>query len=647
MLSENYQSLVDSPDDPDVWKKRAYLVRDSSIIDYQDESEEELKRVEEFAEQHPNNYLFWDYRRWIVEKIGSEASRNELEFTKKILSSKGTHNYQVWSHRQWVLKKFGNRLWLDELQYCHEILEKDKFNVWAWDQPGNEGPWIYLKFLYADDKKRLYTDPDLECIYVDVLAEAAFRLKSSAELDPRYKVAYASVDSRGCIHALNLIYDLMALGYQADRNTRLVEAVDVLFDKSTRSYSRKVLGLTVRMNSKISRKVCAVMPSLDAFRILYCYIFNGSPYFHQTHTVDEPCEPVTMDNSSSCDISPQSQGRLNTILDCFITSLCRQEHEAFNEVLSSNSESHLGWRNQLYERLCQSYLLKRKGHVIAEDDTLEDLKWDLRQLVVKNIGTTSAVVSAELDYTMGIIKKNAYNRHAWSHRQWVLQTLIGDWVDEDGTEIGFCRKILDKDSCNSYAWDQICFVLTRWVPIIKAAAHGDEPMEPGDGVFEKALELELSLENLISMEIDYAIKVIGLEPENQFPWSHIYAVCSFYPTSCGSGPKVRDAILRVLQGARDCVLGLDAVGEGVMGGRVASSINARGVMNALNMLGDIYNYRGGVDDIKGDEEEKYRDVLNILWPNSNSFVHRYDDIPISGRMLAIMGHLKERLPGHT
>ncbi|GFQ05821.1 protein farnesyltransferase/ geranylgeranyltransferase type-1 subunit alpha [Phtheirospermum japonicum] len=98
-------------------------------------------------------------------------------------------------------------------------------------QPENEGPWIYLKFLYVDDKKRLYTNPDLECLYVDVLAEAADRLKSSAELDPHYKVAYALVDSSGCIHALNLIVDLMAIGYQADRNTRLVEAVDVLFDK--------------------------------------------------------------------------------------------------------------------------------------------------------------------------------------------------------------------------------------------------------------------------------------------------------------------------------------------------------------------------------------------------------------------------------
>ncbi|KAL3628450.1 hypothetical protein CASFOL_027496 [Castilleja foliolosa] len=126
---------------------------------------------------------------------------------------------------------------------------------------------------------------------------------------------------------------------------------------------------------------------------------------------------VTMDIPLHWVISAQSEGRLNTTLDCFIASLC-QEHKDFNQVLSSNPVVYLGWRNQLYKRLSQSYLQKHNGHEIAEDDTLEDLKWDLRKFVVKNIGNTAAV-SAELDYsTMGIINEDPYNRHAWwSHRQ--------------------------------------------------------------------------------------------------------------------------------------------------------------------------------------------------------------------------------------
>ncbi|KAL3650296.1 hypothetical protein CASFOL_006699 [Castilleja foliolosa] len=681
MLDENYQSLFDSPDDPSVWKKRRKLV-DEHI----DDLNEELGLVEEFAEEHPKNYLFWDYRRWIVKEMGSKAITNELKFTKKFLCAKGTKNYQAWSHRQWILKHTPRCFWLNrvphelrcELQYCHEILDKDKFNVLAWGQichtvrllnpyidymknvlrdkettyakkaicaqPGNEGPWIYLKFLYADDKKRLYTNPDIECIYVDVLAEAAYRLKSKVELDPCYKVPYASVDSRGCVHALNLIVDLMALGYQADQNTKLVEAVDVLVDKSCRSiYSwRRVPNLIERMNSDISLKVHELICSFGDSRIRYCYMYNGSRDIRWSrHTVDEPCENVTVDIPLCCVISPQSQGRLNTILDCFIESLC-EEHTVFNEVLSLNSESHLGWRNQLYERLSQSYLQKQKGNEIAEDDTLEDLKWDLRQFVVKNIGT-SVAASAELDYTMGIINEDAYNRHAWSHRQWVLQTFNGDWVDKDGAEIEFCRKILDKDSYNGFAWDQRCFVVTRWVPIIEASRSGR--MEPGDAVFKKIRKLEKSFEHERSREIGYAINVIGSEPENPFPWSHIYGVCCAYPSRALCEPKVRDPILSVLQGARDCVLGFDATLEGIMGDKVAFSVNARGVMNAFNMLLDIFVVCGMITEINEDEEEKYSDVLKVLCPDSFIGLPEYD-ISIVHRMTCIMRHLRKGLVGH-
>ncbi|KAL3650609.1 hypothetical protein CASFOL_007012 [Castilleja foliolosa] len=672
-LNENYQSLLGSPDDGEVWIKRGYIVR-FSLMGFEDE----LDPIENFAEEHPKCYQCWSYRKWIIQKIGSnpKAITNELKFAKEILWTKGTRNYLAWSHIQWNINEFSRKRWLNELQFCHEILEIDKYNVWAWDQicravrlphpgsreisrdkeitfvkkaiwaqPGNEGPWIYLKILYADDRKRLYTSPDLECIYVDVLAEAAYRLKSTMELDPSYKVPYASVDSRGCIHALNLIVDLMVLGYQADRNTRLVEAVDFLFDKYCCSlYSwERVPVLIQMMNSEISRKVHALMRSFDASRIRYCYMYNESTEIHKIDTVDKPCETIIMDIPVCCVISSQSQGRLNTILDCFITSLC-QEHKVFNEVLSSNSELHLEWRNQLYERLCQHYLQKWKDREIAEDDTLEDLMWALRQFVVKNIGTSDAA-STELDYTTGIIKEDAYNRHAWSHRQWVLQTFDEDWVDEDGAEIEFCRKILDEDSCNSFAWDQRYFVVTRWIPIIKSPCDG--PTEPDDTVFEKVLKLKESVEHHMNREIYYAINMIGSEPENQFPWSHIYGVCQAYPVTSFFAPIVGDAILSVLKGARDCVLGVDTHGgKGIMDGRVESLVNARGVMNALNMLSDIFSNRGVLTSIDKDEEVKYRDVLKVLCPRS-FLLNRYEcDIRIPDRIYAIMRHLRKGIAGH-
>ncbi|KAL3650633.1 hypothetical protein CASFOL_007036 [Castilleja foliolosa] len=665
LLNQNYQSLLGSPDDTDVWIKRVRIVFHSN------EYEEELKLIEKFAEEHPRCYLFWYYRRWIVEEIGSNPKviTDELKFAKEILWTKGTRNYLAWSHVQWCINEFNPQLWLGELQFCHRILEKDKYNVWAWDQicrvvillpnhwrsklpsdeeiefakkaicaqPGNEGPWIYLKILCAEDKRRLYTSPDLECIYVNVLAEAAYRLKSRVDLDPSYKVPYASVDNRGCIHALNLIVDLMVLGYQADRNTRLVEAVDFLFDKYCCSLCTCDRGpvLIQMLNSGISRKVHALMRSFDASRIRYCYMYKESTEFHKIDTVDKPCETVIMDIPVCCVISSQSQARFNTNLDCFITSLC-QEHKVFNEVFSSNSEFHLGWRNQLYERLCQYYLQRWKGREIAEDDTLEDLNWALRQFVVNSIGT-SAAASAELDYTTGIIKKDAYNRHAWSHRQWVFQTFRGGWVDEDGAEIEFCRKILDEDSCNSFAWDQRYFVVTRWMPIIKSNC---------DAVSEEVLRLKEMVEHHMNREIDYAINVIGSEPENQFPWSHIYGVRQAYPASSFFGPEVGDAILSVLKGARDCVLGLDAHG-GLMGRdkHVASLVNARGVMNALNMLSDIFSNRRGITEIDPDNAVEYEDVLKVLCPKS--FLKGYAwEIRIPDRTYAIMKHLRKGMAGH-
>ncbi|KAL3650608.1 hypothetical protein CASFOL_007011 [Castilleja foliolosa] len=676
MSNENYQSLLDSPDEPKVWKKRGFLVHKNSD---DDDLKEELGRIEIFAEQHPKNYLIWDYRRCIVEEIGYKAIINELKFTEKILWAKGTKNYLAWSHRQSIIQNSSKRVWLDELQFCHKILDKDKFNVSAWDQichtvnllrpymsnvlrdnettyakkaicaqPGNEGPWIYLKFLYADDKTRLYTNPDLECIYVDVLAVAAYRLKSTMELDPSYKVPFAPVDNRGCIHALNLIVDLMALGYPADRNRKLVEAVNVLVDKSRPPLSswRGVPYFFRQMNSEIALKVHSLMSSLDASRIRYCYMYNGSLDIRVgPDTVDNPWETESMNIPLHCVTSSQSPDRLNTILDCFIASFC-QEHKVFNEVLSLNSESHLvvAWRNQLYKRLSQSYLQKQKGH--EDDDTLEDLKWDLRQFLVKNIGIT-AVASAELDYTKGIINEDAYNRHAWSHRQWVLQTFSEDWVDEDGAEIEFCGKILDKDSCNVFAWDQRCFVVTRWIPIIKATYkfYSGHRAEPGDDVFNEIRKVEESYERLRSREIDYALNMIGSEPENPFPWSHIRGVCGAYPTNCHGERNIRDAILSVLQGERDCVVGLGAIGEGIMGNRVASLVNARGMVNAVNMLLYIFIISRIISIIKEDEVEKYSDVLKVLCPDSFVYLPEYH-INIIHRMNAIMRHLRMGLAGH-
>ncbi|KAL2509582.1 protein farnesyltransferase/geranylgeranyltransferase type-1 subunit alpha [Forsythia ovata] len=71
------------------------------------------------------------HRRWVAEKLGTNATSNELQFTQEIFSE-DAKNYHAWSHRQWVLQALGG--WEDELAYCDKLLQEDIFNNSAWNQ---------------------------------------------------------------------------------------------------------------------------------------------------------------------------------------------------------------------------------------------------------------------------------------------------------------------------------------------------------------------------------------------------------------------------------------------------------------------------------------------------------------------------------
>ncbi|KAL2557694.1 protein farnesyltransferase/geranylgeranyltransferase type-1 subunit alpha [Forsythia ovata] len=73
------------------------------------------------------------HRRWVAEKLGTNATSNELQFTQEIFSE-DAKNYHAWSHRQWVLQALGG--WEDELAYCDKLLQEDIFNNSAWNQSG-------------------------------------------------------------------------------------------------------------------------------------------------------------------------------------------------------------------------------------------------------------------------------------------------------------------------------------------------------------------------------------------------------------------------------------------------------------------------------------------------------------------------------
>jgi len=64
-----------------VWHFRRLIleVLDSDLHD-------ELGFIKNIAKSNSKNYQIWHHRRWVAEKLGTDATSKELEFTKKILA---------------------------------------------------------------------------------------------------------------------------------------------------------------------------------------------------------------------------------------------------------------------------------------------------------------------------------------------------------------------------------------------------------------------------------------------------------------------------------------------------------------------------------------------------------------------------------
>ncbi|CAI9777149.1 unnamed protein product [Fraxinus pennsylvanica] len=239
-----------------VWQFRR-LILETLHVDLHDE----LDFVGELARDNTKNYQIWHHRRWVAEKLGTNATSKELEFTQEIFSE-DAKNYHAWSHRQWVLQTLGG--WEDELEYCDKLLRDDIFNNSAWNQryfvvtrspvlggleamrdsevayaikailakPENESPWRYLRGLYKDDMQSLVKDPRVASVCLDVL-----------------------MNKRDCVHALNMVLDLLCHGYEPSKT--LENAIDALCLDSGVSDS----GLTER--------VCSVLQVVDRMRTNY------------------------------------------------------------------------------------------------------------------------------------------------------------------------------------------------------------------------------------------------------------------------------------------------------------------------------------------------------------------------------------------
>ncbi|KAL3617832.1 hypothetical protein CASFOL_038153 [Castilleja foliolosa] len=175
-LDENTQLFMQIKGhfDPKPWQLRRLAVHERGFcLDNEVEVLELVNKTTRFT-----NYQYWHHRRWVSEKIGSDAAANyELEFTAKILSEH-PNNIHAWSHREWVCKELRKDWGKAELVFCSKILKEDAYNSYAWNQryfvlqkhpkwheirgnevkyaidairaePENEMPWTYLKCLVS------------------------------------------------------------------------------------------------------------------------------------------------------------------------------------------------------------------------------------------------------------------------------------------------------------------------------------------------------------------------------------------------------------------------------------------------------------------------------------------------------------------
>lgn len=193
---------------------------------------EELEFIAKIAEPNYKNYQIWHHRRWTAENLGSAAMASELQFTEKVFLD-DAKNYHAWSHRQWTLGALGG--WESELDFCNKLLEEDVYNNSAWNQryfviknspllggiqsmresevkyckdaiavdATNESPWRYLKGLYKGENEVLVKSKAVEDVCLQELSK-----------------------NNDCIFALDLLLDLLCLGYEPPHHLMVMLGLD-------------------------------------------------------------------------------------------------------------------------------------------------------------------------------------------------------------------------------------------------------------------------------------------------------------------------------------------------------------------------------------------------------------------------------------
>ncbi|GFP91010.1 protein farnesyltransferase/ geranylgeranyltransferase type-1 subunit alpha [Phtheirospermum japonicum] len=213
--------------------------------------------------------------------------------------------------------------------------------------------------------------------------------------------------------------------------------------------------------------------------------------------------------------------------------------------------------------------LKNSHGELGDDDVITNTKvpktWYERKCDVEMVGSTEEALFAELEFTAKLLHDDAWNKFAWSHRQWVLEKLDRGYADE----LGFCEEIFrhENNTHNRLIWDQRCFAVQ------KCLAKG--------------------IKIIRSCEVTVAMGAILYHPEDENPWRYLRLLYKNDMKALARHTHLQWALIRVFVEARDRANAVRAdkvMYEHEKHAQLFDSVNKRGCLFAVDLVSDLLKH---------------------------------------------------------
>ncbi|KAL3615506.1 hypothetical protein CASFOL_041167 [Castilleja foliolosa] len=202
---------------------------------------------------------------------------------------------------------------------------------------------------------------------------------------------------------------------------------------------------------------------------------------------------------------------------------------------------------------------------VADDGTSDTMMWYGRKCNVEMLGSTEEALFAELEFTAKLVRRDACNKYAWSHRQWVLEKLDRGYADE----LGFCEEINfgEVNTNNRLMWDQRCFAV------------------------QKCLAKGITI--IRSCEICVAANAIKYNPEDENPWRYLRILFKNDMKALARSTRLQWVLICIFVQARDSANAVRADKEMYKHhnhARLFDCVNKRGCLFALDLVSDLLKY---------------------------------------------------------